>query len=341
MDAAKLAAALEAAGEKPYRLAQIKDAVYRQLISDWDEATSLSAALRTELKARVPILSLEETNRAASSRGDTTKIAFKLADGNIIETVLMQHYGDRNTVCVSSQAGCPMRCAFCATGTMGLKRNLTAEEMVDQTLHFARLLKAKGERVTNMVLMGMGEPMHNYDNVMAAIRILNDQKGLALGARHISVSTCGIVPGILRMTEEKLQVNLAISLHAPNDALRTRLMPVNLAYPLAKLMPAVEAYVAKTNRKVMFEYLLIDGLNDTPEVAEELATIMRHPLYHVNLIKYHTTGAFVSSSRERRTAFMDMLMKRGVSVTHRITFGEDIDAACGQLANKHLKRTAA
>lgn len=341
MDADKLRTIIEAAGEKPYRLAQVKDAVYRQLISDWDEATSLSAPLRAALKAGVPITSLEEINRVSSERGDTTKVAFRLADGNVIETVLMQHYGDRNTVCVSSQAGCPMACAFCATGTLGLKRNLTTEEIVDQVLHFARLLKAKGERVSNMVFMGMGEPMHNYDSVMDAVRILNDQKGLALGARHISISTCGIVAGIKRMTEEKLQVNLAISLHAPNDVLRSRLMPVNLAYPLARLMPAVEAYVAKTRRKVMFEYLLIDGLNDTPEVAEELATIMRHPLYHVNLIKYHTTGVFVSSPRERRSAFMDILMKRGVSVTHRITFGEDIDAACGQLANKHVKKTLA
>ncbi len=341
MDADKLRTTLEAAGEKPYRLAQVKDAVYRQLISDWDEATALSAPLRAALKADVPITSLEEINRVSSERGDTTKVAFRLADGNVIETVLMQHYGDRNTVCVSSQAGCPMRCAFCATGTLGLKRNLTTEEIVDQVLHFARLLAAKGERVSNMVFMGMGEPMHNYDNVMEAVRILNDQKGLALGARHISISTCGIVPGINRMADEKLQVNLAISLHAPNDALRTRLMPVNMAYPLAKLMPAVENYLAKTNRKVMFEYLLIDGLNDTPEVAEELATIMRHPLYHVNLIKYHTTGVFISSPRERRSAFMDILMKRGVSVTHRITFGEDIDAACGQLANKHVKKAAA
>ncbi|HTK04917.1 MAG TPA: 23S rRNA (adenine(2503)-C(2))-methyltransferase RlmN [Candidatus Eisenbacteria bacterium] len=339
MDIMKLEAAL--AGEKPYRLAQAKDAVYRQLVSSWDEATALSEPLRAKLKAEVPISSLEEVNRSASERGDTTKIAFRLADGNLIETVLMQHYGDRNTVCVSSQAGCPMKCAFCATGTMGLKRNLTAEEMTDQVLHFCRLLRARGERVSNMVFMGMGEPMHNYDAVMSAVRTLNEPKGLALGARHISLSTCGIVPGILRMADEKLQVNLAISLHAPNDELRTRLMPVNRAYPLAKLMPAVETYLAKTKRKVMFEYLLIDGLNDTPEVAEELAAMMRHPLYHVNLIKYHTTGAFISSNYDRRTAFMDMLMKRGVSVTHRITFGEDIDAACGQLANKHQKKMVA
>lgn len=338
MDIARLEATLNAAGEPKYRLAQAKKAVYDQLISSWAGATALPEDLRERLAAEVPISSLEEINTVSSSRGDTTKAALRLADGNIIEAVLMSHYGDRRTVCVSTQAGCPMKCAFCATGTMGLKRNLTTEEMVDQVLHFSRLLAPRGEKVSNMVFMGMGEPMHNYDAVMAAARIYNDQRGLSIGARKISISTCGIVPGILRMAEEKLQVNLAISLHAPNDELRTRLMPVNRAYPLAKLMPAVEKYVAAARRKVMFEYLMIDGLNDTPAIAEELAALLRHPLYHVNLIKYHTTGAFISSSRERRSAFMDLLIKRGVSVTHRITFGEDIDAACGQLANKHVKR---
>lgn len=341
MDDAKLQSVLVAMGQKPYRVAQAKDAVYRQLISDWSQATALPEDVRVKLAAEVPMSSLEEIKRSSSERGDTTKCAFRLADGNVIEAVLMQHHGERNTVCVSSQAGCPMKCTFCATGTMGLKRNLTVEEIVDQVLHFARLLEPIGERVSNMVFMGMGEPMHNYDAVMAAARIFNDQKGIAMAARKISVSTCGIVPGILKMADSPFQVNLAISLHAPNDDLRTRLMPVNRAYPLAKLFPAIETYVAKTRRKVMFEYLLIDGLNDTPEVAEELATIMRHPLYHVNLIKYHTTGAFVSSPRERRDAFMDILKKRGVSVTHRITFGEDIDAACGQLANKHVNGAAA
>ncbi|MEY4723762.1 MAG: ribosomal large subunit methyltransferase 2, rRNA (adenine2503-C2)-methyltransferase [Candidatus Parcubacteria bacterium] len=329
---------LEAAGEPKFRLTQIKEAVYVQLLSSWDEMTTLSAELRARLNAEVPFSTLEVVRSSTSVRGDTSKIAIKLADGNLIETVLMQHYGERNTVCVSSQAGCPMACSFCATGTMGLKRNLTTAEIVDQVLHFARELKGRGERVTNMVFMGMGEPMHNYDNVMESIRILNDQKGLSLGARHISISTCGIVPGILKMAEENLQVNLAISLHAPNDTLRSRLMPVNRAYPLAKLFAAIETYVQKTNRKVMFEYLMIQDLNDTLPVADELAVLMRKPLYHVNLIKYHTTGAYVTSPREQRSAFMDRLIKQGVSVTHRITFGEDIDAACGQLANKHAKK---
>jgi len=348
MDIALLKSTLEAAGEKPYRYGQAFEAVFSGLISDWDEATVLPESLRATLKAAVPISSLELVSDTVSAMADTRKVAFKLRDGNVIETVLMRHRTKlqeaefategRRTVCVSSQAGCPMKCSFCATGTMGLKRNLTAEEILDQVMWFARELKKDGERVTNVVLMGMGEPMHNYDNVMGALRTMNEQKGLAIGARHLSISTCGIVPGILRMAEEKFQVNLAISLHAPNDELRTRLMPVNRAYPLTKLMPAVEQYLAKTGRKVMFEYLLIDGLNDTEQVAEELAVLMRKPLYHVNLIKYHTTGAYVTSPRENRTRFMDILKQRGVSVTHRITFGEDIDAACGQLANKHDKK---
>jgi 23S rRNA (adenine2503-C2)-methyltransferase len=314
------------------------EAVRRQLISSWDQATALPPELRKALVERVPLTSLEVVTEAESSRGDTRKAAFRLPDGNLIEAVLMRHDGLRRTVCVSSQAGCPMRCTFCATGTMGLKRNLTADEIVDQVMHFERLLNVAGERVTNVVLMGMGEPMHNYDAVMTALRELNDPKGLAIGSRHLSISTCGIVPGILKMADEPLQVNLAISLHAPNDELRTSIMPVNNAYPLAKLLAAVDTYIAKTNRKVMFEYLLIDGVNDTPEVAEQLAQIMRRPLYHVNLIKYHDTGAFKSSPREQRSTFMDMLIKRGVSVTHRISFGEDIDAACGQLANKVGKK---
>jgi 23S rRNA (adenine2503-C2)-methyltransferase len=338
MDVAKLQSALEGMGEKTYRFTQAKDAVFKQLISDWNEATVLPPALREKLNAAVPIAEFEVVRESESERGDTRKAALKLTDGNLIEAVLMRHAGGRNTVCVSSQAGCPMACSFCATGTMGLKRNLTTSEIVAQVLHFSRQLAPKGERVTNMVLMGMGEPMHNYDAMMAAIRILNDQKGLALGARHISVSTCGIVAGIVRMAEEPLQVNLAVSLHAPNDELRTKLMPVNRAYPLTKLMPAIDAYIAKTGRKVMFEYLLIDGLNDTPAVIAELAVLLKKPLYHLNLIKYHTTGAFVSTARDRRTEILDYMKKAGVSVTHRITFGEDIDAACGQLANKHIKK---
>ncbi|MEK7545978.1 MAG: 23S rRNA (adenine(2503)-C(2))-methyltransferase RlmN [Patescibacteria group bacterium] len=352
------------AGEPKYRLSQVREAKYRSLVSSWSEATTLPPALREKLDDEAPISCLTLATESISSKGDTTKCAFACADGQLIETVLMRHEKERNTVCVSSQAGCPMACAFCATGTMGLKRNLTSDEIVDQVLHFARKLKTEGDVVTNVVLMGMGEPMHNYDQMMEALRTMNDPKGLAFGVRRMSISTCGIVPGILKLADDPMRVNLAISLHAPNDALRSNLMPVNKAYPLAKLFAAIRTYIGKTNRKIMFEYLLIDGVNDSQEIAEELADLLCRenpdgsgeptPLYHVNLIKYHTTevlgsaaerfgltvdpttgkGTFPSSPVKRRTAFQQVLYDRGISVTHRITFGEDIDAACGQLANK-------
>ncbi|MBI3671222.1 radical SAM protein [Candidatus Azambacteria bacterium] len=305
---------------------------------------------------------------------DTVKLLLKTGDGNFIETVLMKHIPSvksqredatgRNTVCISSQAGCPMACSFCATGKMGLKRNLTSEEIVDQVLHFARLLKKENEKVhpvrsrahasgaspsgtagaatsngvNNIVFMGMGEPFHNYDNVMEAVRTLNDKDGFNLGVRHISISTCGVVPAIKRFADEKTQVNLAISLHAPNDEVRNKIMPVNRAYNMKKLLEAVDYYIKKTNRKVMFEYILIDGINDSKENAEELAKIMKKKLYHVNLIKYHDTGVYKTSPKEKRHDFFDILKKAGVSATFRISFGEDIDAACGQLSTKENEK---
>lgn len=358
----RLQATLE--GQPRYRLAQVRELVHRGLISDWAEATSLPAELRSRLASEVPVSCLEPVEQKISARGDAVKTLFRLRDGQRIEAVLMRHEGGRNTVCVSSQAGCPMACAFCATGTMGLKRNLLADEIVDQVLHYARLLKAEGDAVTNVVLMGMGEPFHNYDEVMKALRTLNDPKGLAFGVRRMSISTCGVVPGILKLADDPLRANLAISLHAPDDALRAKLMPVDKAYPLPKLFEAIRTYVRKTGRKVMFEYLLIEGVNDAPETASALADLLARenpdgsgtqtPLYHVNLIKYHATevsgaaagrfglpvdprtgkGTFPSSPTARRLAFQQVLYDRGVSVTHRVTFGEDIDAACGQLANK-------
>lgn len=334
MDSSKLQSVLEAAGAKPFRFRQAREAFFSQLIGSWDEVSSLPADLRARLVAEVPISSLKPTREAKSGSGDTVKTALETSDGKVIEAVLMRHEEGRRTVCVSSQAGCPMRCAFCATGKLGFFRNLTAEEIADQVLYFARLLKTDGERVSNVVVMGMGEPMHNLDAVLAAVRELNAPDGLGLGARRFSISTCGIVPGILRLAEEPLQVNLAVSLHAPDQELRVRLMPVAAAYPLDRLMAACRAYVEKTRRQLMFEYLLIDGVNDSSAQAEALAGFMDHPLYHVNLIKYHSTGEFRASPRAVRDQFMAVLEKRGVSVTFRANYGEDIDAACGQLAGK-------
>ena len=351
MDIINLEKILKDKDEKPYRLKQIKKAVFVDLINNWDEATTLSKELREELSEKFTIASLELLSLLESKNKDSAKAVFKLKDGNIIETVLMRHIrpartpslqssdlagqddegkAGRNTVCISSQAGCAMSCGFCATGKMGLKRNLTSEEIIDQVLFFA-----KRDGVNNVVFMGMGEPFLNYGNTIEAIRILNDKDGFNLGIRHISVSTCGIAPGIAKFADENFQANLAISLHASDDKTRSQLMPINDTYPLAVLMKAVDDYIKKTNRKVMFEYLLIDGVNDRLEDANNLAKLMKNSLYHVNLIKYHNTeGDFKPSSKLRRDKFFDTLKKLGVSVTFRVSFGEDILAACGQLAGK-------
>jgi len=374
MDIINLEKFLKDKGEKDYRLKQIKKAVFVDLIKDWEEATTLSKELREGLSKKFPVASVDLLSLVESKNKDSIKAIFRLKDGNIIETVLMRHLNTkeddakagRNTVCVSSQAGCAMNCGFCATGKMGLKRNLTSEEIVDQILFFARWLKKwqglaltfdvkarpcheRYEKVNNVVFMGMGEPFLNYNNTVQAIRILNDKDGFNLGIRHISVSTCGIIPGIEKFAEENLQVNLAISLHAADDETRSKLMPINKKYPLAELMKTVGDYIKKTNRKVMFEYLLIDGVNDRAEDAKNLAKLMKNSLYHVNLIKYHDTGLarnasnlaceagradFKPSPQAKRTQFFDALKKLGVSATFRVSFGEDILAACGQLAGK-------
>lgn len=349
---------LKEKGEKSYRLKQIKKAVFCDLVDHWEEATALSKDLRVELEKEFPIFGMEISSLLESKKKDSVKAAFKFKDGNLIETVLMRHMlalsrpartpsakpqggqagrerVGRNTVCVSSQAGCAMKCGFCATGKSGLKRNLTSEEIVDQVLFFARWLHLSTSNVDNVVFMGMGEPLLNYENVIEAIKILNDKDGFNLGIRHISISTCGIIPGIEKFAEENIQCNLAISLHAADNATRSKLMPINNTYPLPELMEAVDGYIKKTNRKVMFEYLLVDGVNDSKEDALKLAKLMKNSLYHVNLIKYHDTGGDIRPSpQEKRTQFFDTLKKQGVSVTFRVSFGEDILAACGQLAGK-------
>lgn len=339
MNVSLLRAFLDARSEPAYRLKQATRAFYVELQESWDDVTAWPAALREAAKQEIPWTVLTSIVTQQSKSGDTVKTLFSCADGAKIETVLMRHEeGSRNTVCISSQVGCPMGCTFCATGTMGLKRNLTADEITEQVVFFLRWLHGQEregpERAINVVFMGMGEPMNNYDEVMQAVRLMNDPDGIGLGARHISISTCGVVPGILRLAEEPEQVNLAISLHSAIDATRSRIMPVNKAYDVTKLMRAVRTYAEKTNRKVFFEYLMLKGINDTPEQADALADLLQenHKLYHVNVIKYHDTDAFESTSRDGRMAFIERLRERGVSATHRRTFGEDIDAACGQLA---------
>ncbi len=341
MNLGELQRHLAQTGQPAFRLAQAKRAFYAEFLGGWDDLSTFPKQLRDDLKEAIPWDSLELVTQAVSSRQDTVKVLFSCADGLCIEAVLMRHEAGRNTVCVSSQAGCAMGCKFCATGQGGLKRNLTADEIVEQVIYFARYLKTQDAHVTNIVFMGMGEPFSNYDEVLSAIKLLHDPEGFNLGARHMTVSTCGLVPGIKKLAAEKLQVNLAISLHAANDALRDSLMPVNKLFPLRELMAAVDDYAAATNRKVLFEYLLIDGVNDSDEAAEDLVKLLGHNrrLFQVNLIKYHQTGKFMPSPQDQRERFMQILRDNGILVTFRVSFGEDIDAACGQLAARAKKNS--
>jgi len=317
-----------------YRLAQIKKAVYGQLVEHYSDIEELPKELRDALDSRAPLLSFKEAKLFPSAASDSVKALFTLRDGLLIESVLMYHNNDRITLCVSSQVGCPMQCGFCATGKLGFKRNLTTEEITDQVLYFNRYLKKdKRPPVGNVVFMGMGEPFLNYDNVIGAVRLLNDHTAFNIGQRHISVSTAGVVPGIRKFADEKLQVNLAISLHATSDTVRSRIMPVNKQYPIAEIMASAREYADKTNRRLMFEYLLIDGLNDSEEDAQRLAEMMsENKLYFVNLIIYNETGIFNPPSKTKIDAFKKILQGAGIDVIQRRKFGEDIGGACGQLA---------
>ena len=320
--------------EPSYRLKQIKRSLFIDLINDWQQATTLSKELREKLSQNLPI-SIEGESLVSGDK-KTIKSLITLEDGQKIETVLMRHKDKRNTVCLSSQIGCSLACEFCATGKLGFKRNLTSSEIVMQLLFFARLLSKEGERVTNAVFMGMGEPFLNYDNVLEAIRIINNKDGLNIGARRISISTAGIIEGIERLTKEKLQINLAISLHAASDDLRSKLMPINKKYPINKVLSAVKDYTKKTRRRVMFEYIMINGINDKEKDANALAKIMRNEFYFVNLISYNPTGIFKPSSGMKIKRFKELLETKSISVTQRYRFGDNIDAACGQLAGKYI-----
>ncbi|MGM0629352.1 MAG: 23S rRNA (adenine(2503)-C(2))-methyltransferase RlmN [Patescibacteria group bacterium] len=314
-----------------FRLKQVKKHLYQELIIDWRDSTVLPQDMKDRLTLEFPINI--EADTVASKERDTSKALIKLSDGLYVETVLMRHGDGRNTVCVSSQVGCALNCAFCATGMMGFKRDLGTWEMVQQVIFFARILKEEGERITNVVFMGMGEPFLNYENVMSAVRVLNDKEGFNLGARNFSISTAGVIEGIDKLSEEDLQINLAISLHSPDNETRSKLMPINRKYPLESVLEAVSRYTEKTNRQVMFEYMLIKDLNDSDRHAEELAKIMKGHLYVVNLISYNPTGPFKPSPTKRVQKFKEILERKGVKVTRRHSFGADIKSACGQLAS--------
>lgn len=351
----ELAGWLAVRGQPAFRTRQLAGWIYTSLAPDFAGMRTLPAALREQLDREATITGPRVRAELASKDDRTRKLLLELGDGRLVETVLMLYPATpegraRATVCVSTQAGCAFGCTFCATGQMGFDRHLTAGEIVAQVVHFARELRTDPwltpdgsaiDRVSNLVFMGMGEPLHNYDNTVKALHILNMPEGLRIGARHMTVSTVGLVPGILRLADEPLQVNLAISLHAPNDAMRLRTMPVTRKYPIAAALDACRAYVAKTNRQVTFEYVLLSGENDGEEHARELAALLsplRH-LCHVNLIPVNATAAgYKPPSGETIRAFRDALWAGGVSNSVRAERGDDIAAACGQLRTRETRR---
>jgi 23S rRNA (adenine2503-C2)-methyltransferase len=322
MDRELLASTLAAAEEPPYRTRQVWEWVARGARS-YEEMTNLPAALRERLGAEVPFSTLSVAAEAKSDDG-TVKTLFHTADGRPIEAVLMRYRDGRRSVCLSSQSGCPLTCTFCATGQMKFGRNLGVDEILDQALHFRRL-----EQIDHVVFMGMGEPTMNIENVLAACGVLPD---LGVTPRRTAISTVGWVPGIDRIAECEMPISLALSLHAPNDGLRSQIMPVNERYPIAEVLAACERYRAARRRKVFVEYVMLDGVNDLPEHARELAGLLDPRGYKVNLIPYNPTGTYDGSSPERIERFRAILAEHRITATVRLTRGRDIDAACGQLA---------
>jgi len=361
-DLPSLQALLEGWGEPAYRARQVWEWLYVHLADGFDRMTNLPKTLRRRLAEEAVIGVPEVVDTQISSDGQTRKDLLRLRDGETVEVVLMQ-YERRRTVCVSTQVGCPIGCAFCATGQAGFRRDLTAGEIVAQVLHFARILRAEGERVTNVVLMGMGEPLLNYDASLEAIRRLIDPAGFRLGQRHITLSTVGIVPGIDRLSRERgigtpvevsvrtqpiapqreppgrpLQITLAVSLHAATDDLRDRLVPINRKYPLDDLFAACHRYVERTGRRISFEWALIAGVNDTPQQAEALAARLAGLLAHVNLIPLNPTPGYEGrpSPPEAIAAFTHVLARRRIPHTVRLRRGIEIKAGCGQLRYRNL-----
>ena len=322
-------------GRPRYRADQLWGWLYRSLATDFAQMTNLPRALREELAAQAAIHTLTPVAETVSEDGLARKVLFQLHDGETIESVLM-FYNERNTVCASTQVGCAMGCAFCATGQMGFVRNLTAGEIVEQVIHFTRPLREQEERVTNVVFMGMGEPLLNYEATWRAIETLHAPQGFGLGARRMTLSTVGWVPGIERLGQEKLQVGLAVSLHAPNDEIRNQLVPLGRRYPINRLMAACREVVARTGRRVTFEYALIDKVNDAPELARQLADLVDGLLCHVNLIPLNPTGGYPHgpSPHERALAFQGELERRHIPTTLRVRRGIDIQAGCGQLRSR-------
>lgn len=331
-------------GEPDYRSIQIWEGLYQHYWNGFDQFTMLPIRLRNKLSEAFQITSLALVDKIISADGNTTKLLFELHDLQTIESVLMR-YRSRNTLCISTQAGCGMGCVFCATGQMGLKRNLSNGEIVEQVIYFSRMLKNQSEKVTNIVFMGMGEPFQNYNSLMHAIDQLNSPNGYNLGSRRMTISTVGLVPEIQRFTSEKRQVNLAISLHAADDDLRNSMIPINKKYPLSILLDTCVEYVKTTGRRITFEWALIRGVNDTNEQAQKLAALLNpflidgSALCHVNLIPLNPTEGYYGfpSIKNRVEKFQTILIDNQIPATIRTRRGIEIQAGCGQLAVKAKK----
>jgi len=337
LDLPEITDILKSWDEPPYRAIQIWQGLYKDSYNSVSQFSTLPKPLRKRMSEELGFFQIEPVRFLESSDGQTHKTLFKLQDGQLVETVLMR-YERRRTLCISTQVGCAMGCVFCATGQMGFKRNLTSGEIVAQVMYYAHKLHAEGLSVTNIVIMGMGEPFHNYDNTMAAVDRLNDRDGFNFGARRFTISTVGLVPVIKRFASEKRQVNLAISLHAADDVLRLSMMPVNKRYNITELIAACRDYVDQTGRRITFEWALINGVNDTPEQARKLGILLKGLLCHVNAIPLNPTSGYKgkSTTKERAFKFKEILEKAGVPCTIRIRRGIDINAGCGQLAGSYV-----
>ncbi len=321
-------------GQPLFHIKQISEGVYKKYYQDWGQFTMLSKDLRERLNANYSLSNLYELKHTQSKDKKTQKYLFKLSDGHTIESVLMQSK-DRTTLCLSTQSGCAMGCVFCATGKIGFKRNLTSGEILEQVVFIQRLLENAGQRpVTNLVFMGMGEPFANYENLKVSLHLLNSPNAMRFGSRHMTVSTIGIIPRIMEFSDDFPQVNLAVSLHAPGNDLRSSLIPINKTYPVEKLITACKDYIKSTNRRISYEYVLLNGINDDKRQAKELAQLIRGMLCHVNLIAFNPIddSHYSPPGGGRIIDFSDVLKEYGINATIRQSQGNEIEAGCGQLA---------
>ena len=326
-------------GGQKFRAAQVYDWLHKKMVTSYDEMSNVPKSLKDQLANISPVMIVKQLDKQVSAIDKTAKYLFELSDGNLIESVLMR-YKFGNSVCISSQAGCRMGCRFCASTLNGLSRNLLPSEMLDQIY---RIQSDTKERVSHVVIMGTGEPFDNYDNVRRFITLLTDENGINIGARNLTISTCGIVPRIIQFADEKLQVNLAISLHAPNDELRKTLMPVANKYSINELMEACRYYTEKTSRRITYEYSLVKDVNDTPKAAKELVSLIKGTNCHVNLIPVNPIKErdFKQTEGPQIYNFKNFLEKNSINVTIRREMGRDIDGACGQLRKSYIDKNEA